>query len=251
MLLTAIRRAHEYFTTGEAADGFCTLLSLVHAPHLSAAIKALLICPDVSCGYVARWLHLPEQVVEAFAQLFWNAHYRREEQSFMLGLVYPVGVAATWNKKAPISFEQFLLQTAHRSGAQGVLAALGALPQSTSPATLSDIERLTIAQGFQQAQLGGLHDEPPTALRESLRLMQAEKLHRLNNPVRDEQSRLALLERGISCAMEDIYRHGSGETLSPTSLEETRARMKAGIRASADVSGTKRANNLTASKTTP
>ena len=62
---------------------------------------------------------------------------------------------------------------------------------------------------------------------------------------------LALLERGISCAMEDIYKHGSDETVSPTSLEETRARMKSGLRASADASGTNRANNLTASKTTP
>lgn len=187
----ALRHAYDHLTTGHASPEFAAMLAMAGHRHLAAAVKALLICPDVCGADVAALLHVPACAVEWFAQLLWNLHHRRGERAYVLSIVFPDGVRGVWDDEKGPSFEQFLLQTAYSGGQRAVMQALGARPESGEAASLADLENLTVKEAMRQARLGGLTRRPTSAMREAFRLMQAQKLHHLrygdtdNDPRRD------------------------------------------------------------------
>lgn len=187
----ALRHAYEYLATGHVSAEFAAMLAIAGNRHLAAAVKALMICPDVCAADVAALLNVPTSAVEWFAQLLWNLHYRRDERAYVLSVVFPDGLRGVWDEEKGASFEQFLLQTAYGGGQRAVMQAMGARPESGEAGSLSDLEALTVGEAMRQARHGGLTRRPTMAMREAFNLMKAAKLHRLrygdpdNDPERD------------------------------------------------------------------
>lgn len=187
----AIRNAYDYLLTGHASPDFTAMLALAGHRHFAAVVKALLICPDVCATDVAALLKVPACAVEWFAALLWNIHFRRDERTYVLSIVFPDGLRGAWDEDRHATLEQLLLQTAFNGGQRGVMQAIGARPESGEAASLSDLEDLTVEEAMRQARQGGLNRRPTTAMREAFRLLQAQKVHHLrfgdpdNDPDRD------------------------------------------------------------------
>ena len=187
----SLLHAHEFLLTGRASPELSRVLAIAGNRHLAAATRALLTCADTDLAAVANWLRVPEQVVQWFAVLLWNAAFRRDEPAYLLSVVFPDGLRGAWDEDRHATLEQFLLQTAYTGGQRAVMQAMGARSEGGEAASLSDLEALTVGEAMKQARQGGLTRRPTTAMREAFRLMQAQKLHHLrygdpdNDPDRD------------------------------------------------------------------
>lgn len=187
----ALRHAYDFLLTGRASPELSRVLAIAGNHHLAAATRALLTCADTNLAAVANWLRVPEQAVQWFAVLLWNAAFRRDEPAYLLSLVFPNGMRAAWDEDHHTTLDQVLLQTAYTGGQSAVLQALGARSESSETGSLADLENLTVGEAMRQARLGGLTRRPTTAMREAFRLMQSQKVHHLrygdpdNDPERD------------------------------------------------------------------
>lgn len=180
----ALVAAHRFLSTGEATPQLVRVLAIAGHPLLAPAVRALLVAPDADVEAIAAWLGEQRAVVDWFAQLLWNCPYRREERAFLLAQVFPTSRLAALDQGSGPRWEQSLLQLAWAGGMSAVWDALGARPGSGDlAATLDGLETALVREASQQARMGGYarHQHSP-ALREATRLVQAKKLHELQQP---------------------------------------------------------------------
>jgi len=176
--------AHRFLCTGEAKPELARMLAIAGHPLLAPAVRALLVAPDADVDTIAAWLGEQRAVVDWFALLLWNCPYRRDERAFLLAQVFPTSRLAALDQGSAPTWERSLLQLAWVGGMSAVWEALGAQPGSGDlAATLDDLETALVREASQQARMGGYarHQHSP-ALREATRLVQAKKLHELQQP---------------------------------------------------------------------
>jgi len=178
----SLRHAYDYLATGHASPELAAMLAIAGHPTLAPALRALLVARDADIGQAAEWLGVPVFVVQWFAILLWNVHYRRDEHGFVQAIVFPHSRLTDLDAEQPRAWEAALLQLAWLGGTAAVKEALGGRDGDQSVPGLAAIEEQLLLEATAQIRLGGLKRRTTPALREALLLVRAQKIHDLRQP---------------------------------------------------------------------
>lgn len=177
-------RAHNFLRGGEDPEVEGALsIEMPSRANTRNQIRALLICDDVDCGYVARQLHLPLGVVKAYEKLFFNVVDRKKDSAFMASIVYPEGrlAEAFENYIEKTGIGELMLRAGFTKGARHVLyaAGLGKNPYAGKLASegADELDRMFMADGCLFASFGWMHQTRNSMPITNARLsMQASKM---------------------------------------------------------------------------
>lgn len=147
-------------------------------------IEALLVADGVDCGFVARSLRIPEEVVKAYEKLFFNILDRKQDHAFLANLVYPNGrmVEAMEDYLLRTDLGALMMRAGYTKGVKHVLYA-AAISKKNPYANLdasagaAELDAMFMAEGCLWADMGwinqGRHSRPIANARLS---MQASKM---------------------------------------------------------------------------
>jgi hypothetical protein len=123
-------------------------------------LNALLIVQDTTFEQIAEWLSLPVAVVKIYEQLCFNVRDRRQEQSYIAGIVFPGG-RAKWMNVEVIDEDLKLLQAGWIHGASEVLWLAGLdREESQAPSAAQHQRELTnrlMTNAVEMARSGSLN----------------------------------------------------------------------------------------------
>lgn len=177
-------RAYSFLKGGEdpAIEGAISF-ELPQRANLRNQIRALLVCDNVDCAYVASQLHLPLAAVIAYEKLFFNILDRKQDRAFIASIVYPEGrlTEAFENYLEKTGIGELMLRAGFSYGNKHVLyaAGLGKNPYAGKSALdgASTLDSMFMADGCLYASYGWSHQTRNAVPISNARLsMQASKM---------------------------------------------------------------------------
>ena len=191
-------------------------------------LEALLLARSVTLGDIAAHLHTTEEVVEAYACLFWNVRDRLDERGYLNTLLYPAGWQAAMRDAQPnaIGDRLRLLRVGAQNDVDEVLALAGYQPGSKGGALTEDsgeVER-RMQQDAQRRMRAGCRMEDPV-----VKAVHTAAVRRKEISLTEDELALHKIN-AVSPALEEIRKYNGLKGLPPPDYRELigRARANAG-----------------------
>ena len=179
-----IRRAFHYFARNAEDDLMNEVYALVHPANIAKRrlLNALLICRDTNLKQVAEDTSLPENVVDLYAQLWFNAPDRLGDKSYIASLVYPQTRLESMNSDPGKDHDYALelLRAGHVHGRDEVLFLAGMTATRKNSATAAmkpaeELENALLAQALTSVRHGGANAKEAPVIDRAKSLVVASK----------------------------------------------------------------------------